>query len=145
MVSLEHGRTEKIFFRVANVLSFGKYTHREKPAPDLEARLDVSRKLAYHTRFLREIARSSPQVDVTWNLDEVKRSLKYIADNAAAAGSKSALAAAEIFKHSRDEETRRFCLDSLSRMTNSRAKTELLRLSQDKTLDPAGKDLIVRF
>ena len=145
MVSLEHGRTGKVFFRVANVLSFGKYVHREKAAPDLEARLDVSRKLAYHTRFLRESARSSTQIEVTANVDEVKRSLRYIADNASTAGSKSAIAAAEVFKNIRDQETRRFCLDTLSRMNNGKARSELMRLSKDKKLDQAGKDLIASF
>lgn len=145
MVALEHSRPEKIFFRAANILSFGKYIHREKPQPDVAARLDVSRQLAYHTRFLREVARSSPQVDVTWNLDEVRRSLKYIADNASVAGGKSATAAAEIFIRTRDDEARRFCLDSLSRMTNGRARTELMRLSKSKDLDQAGKDLIANY
>ncbi len=87
----------------------------------------------------------SPQVDVTQDLDEVKRSLKYIADNAPVAGGKSAAAAAEIFTRTRDEETRRFCLAGLSRMTNGRARSELLRLSQNKDLDQAGKDLIAAY
>src|SRR6185436_4975801 len=80
MVKLEHGRTEQVLFRLANVLSFGKYTHREKTNPALEERLDIARRLGYHTRFLREVANSSPQVDVTWNLSEVKRSLQFIVE-----------------------------------------------------------------
>lgn len=145
MVALEHGRTEQILFRLANILSFGKYTHREQADSEMEAKLDVSRRLAYHTRFLREIAKSSPQIDVTWNLDEVKHSLQYFADHASSAGSKSAIAAAEIFMRTQDSETRRFCLESLSRMTNPKAKTELLRLSQQKDLDQAGKDLVISY
>ena len=65
MVALEHGRTEQVLFRLANILSFGKYTHREKANPKLEAELDVARRLAYHTRFLREVAKSSPQIDMS--------------------------------------------------------------------------------
>jgi hypothetical protein len=145
MVALEHGRTEQILFRLANVLSFGKYTHREKADFEMEAKLDVSRRLAYHTRFLREIAKSSPQIDVTWNLDEVKHSLRFIADHGSDAGSKSAVAAAGIFTRTRDDETRRFCLESLSRLTNSKAKSELLRLSQQQDLDQAGRDLVISY
>ncbi len=81
MVKLEHGRAEQIMFRLANILSFGKYTHRESD-PNMTARIDVARRLAYHTRFLREVARSSPQIDVTWNLGEVNRSLQFLADHA---------------------------------------------------------------
>ena len=145
LVGLNHGRTERIFFRAANIVTFGKYIHREKAEPGLEARLDVARKLDYHLRFLREVAKSSPQIDVTENLDEVKRSLAYISDNASGSGSKSATVTAEIFKRSRDSETRRFCLESLSRMNNPKAKAELQRLAHDKNLDQAGKDLMVSF
>lgn len=145
MVALKHGRTEQILFRLANILSFGKYTHREKAEPEMEAKLDNARRLAYHTRFLREVAKSSPQIDVAWNLDEVKRSLQFIVDHAADADSKSASAAAKIFARTQDNETRRFCLESLSRMTNPKAKSELLRLSQQKDLDQAGKDLVISY
>jgi hypothetical protein len=145
MVALQHGKTEKILFRLANVLSFGKYVHREPASSEMESRLDVARRLAYHTRFLQEIARSTPQIDVTWNLAEVKHSLQYLTDHAAEAGSKSAIAAAAIFTRTEDNETRRFCLESLTRMTSPKAKTELLRLSQLPDLDQAGKDLVISY
>lgn len=145
MVALEHGRTERTVFRVANVLSFGKYTHREKSEPEMTARLDEARRLAHHTRFLEEVAKGSPQIDVTWDLDEVKRSLQFIATHAASADSESAIAAAKIFVRTQDTDTRRFCLESLSRMTNPKAKSELLRLSQRKDLDQAGQDQLVSF
>ena len=145
MVSLAHGRTEQVLFRLANILSFGQYTHREKAVPELEERLDVARRLSYHTRFLREVAKSSSQVDVTWDLADVKRSLQFIVDHPTAADSKTASATANIFLRTLDEETRRFCLESLSRMTNPKAKRELIRISQLEDLDPAGKDLIASF
>jgi hypothetical protein len=145
MVVLEHGRTQQILFRLANILSFGKYTHREKAEPGMEARLDVARRLAYHTRFLREVAKSSPQIDVVWNLAEVKQSLQYIVDHATEADARIATAAAKIFLRTEDGETRRFCLEGLSRMTNTKARSELLRLSQHKDLDQAGKDLVISY
>ncbi len=145
MVKLEHGKTERVIFRLANILSFGKYTHREDVDPNMETRLDLARRFAYHTRFLEEVANSSPQIDVTWNLADVKRSLQFIADHAQEADSKSASVAATIFLRTQDTETRRFCLDSLTRMTNPKAKTELLRLSQNKHLDQSGKDLLISY
>ena len=64
LTALEHKRSAQIFFRLANVLTFGKYAHREEERPDI-APLDVARQRAYHTLFLREVARSgSPQIDV---------------------------------------------------------------------------------
>ncbi len=145
MVGLEHGRTQQILFRLANILSFGKYTHREKAEPGMEARLDLARRLDYHTRFLRDVGKSSPQIDVVWNLDDVKHSLQFIVDHATEADAKIATAAAKIFLRTQDGETRRFCLDGLSRMTNAKARSELLRLSQHKDLDQAGKDLVISY
>src|SRR6185295_2860665 len=112
MVKLEHGRTQQTLFHLANILSFGKYTHREKASPELDSRLDLARRLDYHTRFLREVANSSPQIDVTWDLSEVKRSLQFLVDHAGEADAKSASAAATIFLRTQDDETRRFCLES---------------------------------
>ncbi len=144
MVKLEHGRTSRVFFQLANILSFGKYTHREKAEPDMLARIDVARSLAYHTRFLQEVARS-PRIEVTWNLAEVKRSLQFIVEHGGVANSKSAAAAATIFVRTQDDDTRRYCLNSLARMTNPKAKTELLRLSQKQDLDAAGKTLLASY
>jgi len=145
MVPLEHGRTAQIVLRLANILSFGKYTHREKATPEMEARLDTARRLSYHARLLRKVGKSSPQLEVAWDLDEVKRSLHFLAEHAAEADSGAAGAAAKIFTLTEDSDTRRACLDSLSRMNSRKAKNELLRLSEDKSLDPAWKAIVVSY
>jgi hypothetical protein len=145
MLPLAHSRGERIFFRAANILSFGAYTHREQATPDMSERLDLARRLGYHSRFLREVARSTGQVDVTWNLADINQSLQFISEHGAGAGSTTAKAAAAIFLRTEDSDTRRACLDSLSRMTNPRAKTELLRLSQLGDIDQARKDLIISY
>lgn len=145
LVPLAHSRGEQIFFRAANILSFGTYTHREKATADLPERLDLARRLGYHSRFLQEVARSTGQVDVAWNLADIKASLQFISAHGAGANSTTAKAAADIFLRTEDSDTRRFCLDSLARMTNPRAKSELLRLSQLPDLDQPGKDLIISY
>ena len=85
------------------------------------------------------------QIDVTWDLVEVKRSLQFIVDHAHEADAKSASVAATIFLRTQDDETRRSCLESLTRMTNPQAKTELLRLSERADLDQAGKALLISY
>lgn len=145
LVPLRHGRVERVLFQLANVLTLGKYTHREKATPEMEGRLDLARRFSYHTRFLREVARSSPQLEVTSNLDEVNRSLRFIADHAKNADAKTAVTAARIFLQTQDSETRRNCLEGLTRMSNAKAKSELLRISQLKELDQSGKDLISAY
>jgi hypothetical protein len=145
MTKLAHGGAQQILFRLANILSFGKYTHRENANPELESKLDLARRFAYHTYFLQQVANSGPQIDVTWDLAEVRRSLQFIVEHAPEADSKSASAAATIFVRTQDDETRRFCLESLTHMTIPKAKTELLRLSQKKDLDQAGRDLLLSY
>ncbi|HEY6119352.1 MAG TPA: hypothetical protein VIV66_05295 [Pyrinomonadaceae bacterium] len=145
MVPLEHGRAAQMFFHVANILSFGKYIHREDPTPDIQARLDVSRRLGYHTKFLRQVADSKFQIDVVWNLDDVKLSLAYVAEHGGEAGSQAIVAAGRIFAQTQDEETKRACLESLSRIATPEAKNELLRISRNKDLDPAWRDTISSY
>jgi hypothetical protein len=142
MVPLGHGKTKQILFRLANILSFGKYTHREAPSPEMETRLDIARRLSYHTRFLQIVSRSSGQTDVAWNLDEVKHSLQFIAQYGSQASSGAVSASARIFMRTTDMETRRQCLETLSRITNPKARNELLRISANEELELSWKDLI---
>lgn len=145
MVPLKHNKAEQVLFRLGNILSFGTYTHREKANPDDESRLAVARRIAYHTRFLRQVAKSTPRVEVVWNLEEVRRSLQFIADHGAQVGSAATHAAATIFLKTEDEETRRACLDSLAHINNRQANDELLRISQDKNLEPAWKERVLAY
>ena len=144
MVPLKHGKAEQILFRLGNILSFGAYTHREKADPEITNRLALARRIAYHTLFLRQVSKST-RIEVVWDLDEVRRSLQFIAEHGAEVGSSATHAAAAIFLRTEDEETRRVCLNSLARMNNRRAKEELLRISQDKNLGPAWKERIVAY
>jgi hypothetical protein len=145
MLPLEHGRTAQIAFRVANVLSFGKYVHREQLTLDMDNRLDTARRLQYHTKFLEQVARAKGEIDMAWDLAEVKRSLRFVADHGEVASSEAVAAAAKIFARTRDDETRRACLDSLSRISNPKAKTELLRISQNTELNQTWRDIAENY
>jgi hypothetical protein len=143
LVPLAHGRAGQILFRLANILSFGKYVHREQPTADMEMQLDIARRIAYHTEFLRRVAKSNFQIDVAWNLEDVRRSLAFIAEHGA--GSGAIKAAGQIFVSTQDEETRRACLESLARINSAKARNELLKISANKNLDNSGRDLIKTF
>jgi hypothetical protein len=145
MLPLEHGDKAQLAFRVLNVLSFGKYVHREELTDDMEDRLDIARRLRYHTNFLQQIAKSTAEVDITWNLEDVKRSLHFIAEHGSEAGSNTAAVTATIFARTKDIETRRACLDSLSRIHNPKAKNELLRISQNNDVDKTLRDLASEY
>lgn len=141
MMPLEHGSKAQLVFRALNVITFGKYVHREEHTDDMEDRLDIARRLQHHTKFLQQIAKSSAEIDITWNLEDVRRSLQFIADHGSSAGSNAAAVTAKIFARTKDDETRRACLDSLSRIHSSKAKNELLRISQNNDVDKALRDL----
>ncbi|HKO96962.1 MAG TPA: hypothetical protein VJU86_08225 [Pyrinomonadaceae bacterium] len=145
LVAKEHGKVERALFRVGNIISFGAYTHREKETSDMVARLDRSRRLNYYSGFLRQVAQSSPQIDVMWNLDEVKHALRYIAEHGSEADGRAISATAKIFDRTQDDETRRACLDSLSRMNNPKARKELIRISQTAGLAEYWKQLISSY
>jgi hypothetical protein len=141
MMPLEHGRTARIALRTLNVLTFGKYVHREEPSDDTVRRLDVARSLQYHTNFLEQIAKSTAEIEITSNMNDVMRSLRFIAEHGADAGSGAASVTAKIFARTKDDEARRACLDSLSRIDNSKAKHELLRISQNPKVDQTLRDV----
>ncbi|HEY0765686.1 MAG TPA: hypothetical protein VGD61_25120 [Pyrinomonadaceae bacterium] len=145
MLPLEHGDKAQLAFRVMNVLSFGKYVHREELTDDMEDRLDIARRLDYHTRFLQQIAKSTAEVDITWNLEDVRRSLRFIAEHGSEADGKAASATANIFARTRDDETRRACLDGLSRIHSPKANKELLRISQNTDVDKSLRDLASEY
>jgi hypothetical protein len=131
MVPLEHGRAERVLLRFANVLSLGIYKHREPAAPEaVRQTLDAERRLAYHKRFLQQVAKSAPVVEVVWNIEDVRRSLRYVAAANTRGDAGAARAAARIFAQTNDAETRRLCLDCLYRIDNEAAKTALLRIYQ---------------
>ena len=135
MTPFVHTKTERALLRTANIVSFGLYKHREKVTPALLAKLEVERTMAFHERFLREVVKSTPQIDVTWDLEPVRASLRFISDNTATAGASTARLAAQVFARTGDEETRRLCLVSLYRIDRETAKSALLRLYQDDSLD----------
>jgi hypothetical protein len=145
MVPLVHGKRSQILFRIGNVLSLGFYEHREKSTPDLRQRMEVARRLQYHDRFLREVARSSPVIEVVQNMDDVRNSLRYVAESGATASSTTAKAISQIFNRTEDPETRRLCLNGLYRINNERAKKELVSLYESEKSPSVWRVLIAEL
>jgi len=128
MVPLVHSPATRFLFGLGNVLSFGRYVHREDATPELERRLELARRIKFNTQFLERVAKSSPQVEIAWDVTTVQKSLKFLADNAAAANGASAKVAASIFERSIDDESRTLCLDVMSRINDKTARKEMLRI-----------------
>ncbi len=120
--------------RLANILTFGRYTHREKVTPELLQQLDKERQLAYHTRFLRQVARSTPIVEVAWKMEEVLASLRYISENGSEKDNESAKVVGSIFSRTEDVQARELCLSTLKKIGNKVAMREILRIYHDATV-----------
>jgi hypothetical protein len=145
MLPLAHGRSARIFFGVANVLSFGRYVHREQVTPELEQRLEKSRRVAYHTQFLEEVSKSSATTDVVWDMARVIRSLQFFATEGSEAPNRATRAAAAIFEKTNDEEARRLCLEALSRINTKTARAELLKIYEREPQSDLRSDIAVRL
>jgi hypothetical protein len=124
----KRGQAAKVVSRLMNLLSFGLYTRRAEVTPDFTERLDDARRMAYYRRFLREVVRRAPQVEVIYNMEDVRRALQFVAENGALADGKTAQAAARLFAQTRDEAARTLALRCLYRIDNETAKSELLRI-----------------
>lgn len=120
--------------RLANVVTFGRYTHREKLTPELRQQLDKERQLAYHINFLRQVARSTPVVEVTWTMDEILPSLRYLAENGSEKDQAAAKAVGSIFSRTDDVLAKELCLTAMMRIGNKTAQKELLRIYNDETV-----------
>lgn len=111
-------------------------------AGDLKARLDVERRLACHECFLREAAaESGPRVEVVLDVEEVRRSLRFLAEAGARAGAKTSAAVARVFARTEDEEARRLCLAALYRINNERAKRELPLAARDHRVEARWREV----
>jgi len=135
MVPLQHGSLSRFFINLGNIISFGRYVHRECETPELSARLELARRTERHTNFLNQIARSSPQTEVAWDMSKVNRSLQFLADQGEEANGSAARAATLIFQRTSDAEARRLCLDALSRINNKAAKKALISLYRHESSD----------
>jgi len=141
LVAISHGRPARVFFKTANILSFGLYTHRENVTIEETDRLAQERRLSYHTRFLREVAASSEKVEIVWDINQVRRSLNFIAENSSFASAKTAKLAARLFEQTEDDATRALCLNCLYLINSEAAKAELLQIYQNPHLDEKWRDI----
>ena len=145
LTPLDHGRNAQVAFNILHVISFGRYVHREPESPETDARLDIARRLDYHSKFLAQVAKSTVDIDVSGNVAEIRRSLSYISEHSSEADGRAVMATARIFSRTNDENIRRACLDSLSRMSNPKARNQLQRISQNSAVDPAWREMAAKY
>jgi hypothetical protein len=117
MTAYRHGWQTRTALDLASVVSLGAYKHRESASATPVAALDRERRAERQVRFLETVARSSPQTDVVWNMDEVKRAL----DQLSATGfrARSAEVVERLLRQTSDEETRELCRQALQSLNEA--------------------------
>jgi hypothetical protein len=132
-----------MLLRLSNMLSLGLYRHRKAIEPGFPIDLSLQRQTAYHTRFLEEVLKSGSQVEVAWNIQDVRNSLQFLVEQAGLRGStRTTEIAARLFEATEDAEVRELCLASLDQINSPGAQRQLLLLSQRPQLDPKWRALI---
>jgi hypothetical protein len=146
LVPETHTKKAQAFFEAAHIATFGIYKHRENlPPADVTAKLDAARQLAAYRRFLREVSDSTPLVEVVWNIEDVRRALRYIAEHGKEADPATAAAVSKIFAQTQDNETRRLCLASLYRINNDAAKSELVKIYRAPAVQTEWRELSMNY
>ena len=145
MAALKHSRFSRSFFTAANVLTLGFYTHREKDTPELRTQLDKRRQLAYHERFLREVAANSAGPEVDSDMEQLRESLQFIAENGDDAEVKTTKALARIYAISSTEDLRLLCLTGLYKIDNSAAKQQLLAIYKSSKPSEKTRDVSAKY
>ena len=100
-----HNVQSRVGLKLAHFVTLGAYTHREASEPKtLTAELDRYRRAQRQEQFLETVARSSPEVDVVWNLEQVQHSVDDLASTGLQAKNASLLQ--RILQQTKDPETR---------------------------------------
>jgi hypothetical protein len=109
-----HKMPARVGFHLATIATLGMYNHREKYQDTLIAQLDLERRYASQMRFLEDVARSSPQTDIVWNMDDVRKAIDEV--TATGAPARSAHLVEKIMRQTNDEETRALCQRALQNL-----------------------------
>ncbi len=111
MTAYVHRPAARVGLHLATWFSLGIYSHKERPESDLDAALDRERRTNRELRFLETVADSSPQTEIVWDMDEVRRALDQLSANGMPERATQVIA--RIMRQTSDAETRELCQRAL--------------------------------
>jgi hypothetical protein len=113
MAAYRHGMPTRAGFKLAKWFSLGVYSHREMTdSTGLEAALSRERRAKSQIRFLENVAKSSPQPEVVWNVAEVRRAVNELIETGVPPHSVQVVA--RLMQQTSDPETRALCKRALA-------------------------------
>jgi hypothetical protein len=110
----QHGAGARAGMRVASIVTLGIYSPQDLEKHDdalVHSELDEHRRVIKQTSFLAAVARSSPQTEIVWNMEEVRHALDQLAGSRMPA--RSVQVVQQIMRQTTDEETRALCQKAL--------------------------------
>jgi hypothetical protein len=113
LTSYHHSLRARFGMQMAHIVTLGIYSHHET---DLTA-LAEERRAARQIQFLGKVAKSSPQAEIVWNMEEVRRAVDQIA--ASPLPRRSAKLVQQIMRQTNDEETRALCAQALQNLESA--------------------------
>jgi hypothetical protein len=124
---------------------FFKPEQREQAEQDsvLWAKLDSRRRVAYHVHFLSTLLASSPRPEVTWDPEEIRKSVEALAGEPELG--QAARLIATVLARTEDPELRVVCLRALVHSDLKDARNELKRLSENPDTNDTLRALCVSY
>ena len=141
MTNFVHNNLDQTLFRIANVLTLGRYSHREKMTSDLADQLDRRRQIQYHTQFLLKVVRATAMIEVSFDIAEVNRSLRYLAQNGTLADTGTVQVLKQAFNKTEVFEAKVLCLRGLGTIATLPAKKALQRIKDDEEVAGEWREL----
>lgn len=84
-------------------------------------------------------------IEVVWDIEDVRRSLRFIAEQGTGAGGTTARAVAQVFSRTEDAEAKRLCLLGLKTIGNKTAGREMLAIYHGRGVDEQWRALIAEY
>jgi len=145
MMSGSHSAAAQNLFKIGALSTFGTYTHREDEIPETDSILESRRLYVNHEAYLRDVLKSQSPIEVSWDMSKVRGALEGLMGSPWLSDNRAAEMAAQLFRKTRDNETRERCLNALVQLNRRYAQTELARLAADRNTDATWRTLITQY
>src|SRR5262249_25750092 len=107
MSAYNHSAGARVGLKMAQFATLGMYSHHDRETETLSD----ERRTARQIEFLSRVAKSGPQAEIMWNIEEVRRAVDSLA--ASRLPQRSAELVDRIMRQTKDEETRALCQRAL--------------------------------
>ena len=128
----DHARMARFGYALAHLATLGAWNHQET-TDNIESDLAWRRRLQFNRDFLDRVARSSPRVEVTWDVARVRASvdeIQHVVEQHPTFVDNVSPVLARLTANTEDDELRHACLRALNGIDSDEARRQLASLSR---------------